>query len=219
MPLNFLLSFHFYREPKTVRRYAALPGIGKLFADSGAFSAWAAGAAVQQDDYAKWLEEVGSCFSCAAALDVIGDPRASFENAVALRKRVSRELVKDIVPVVHANDADWQGWLARNIDAGFDYIGIAPSYLRRSGAASLALPWLRACFARKPEHVRYHGFAVTSWPLMSGSLGTRSTRRAGPRSCAIARRSSSSTGDEWWRWTWVTRRSSSSTQRSFGPMA
>lgn len=172
-PLRILLSYHYYKnEDIDALLKECFEGIEiDVFADSGAFSAWTTGATISLDAYADWLKRWESRFSCAAALDVVGDGRASLNQTLKLRKMLAGSKLP-IIPVFHTGDRpegdikQHFGWLTRYLDEGFDYIGLAPNALRRTNGAKLIRPWIAECFRRKPEAVKYHGFAVTGWALM-----------------------------------------------------
>lgn len=168
-PLRVLFSYHFYREADVGQLIEEdLRDLNPdVFADSGAFSAWSLGKTITVDEYVAWLRRWGHCFTCAAALDVIGDAQASFDQTLELRKKLG-PVPYPIIPVVHSND---QGgalkWLDAYLKEGFDYIGVSPTGAIY-GNPALMQSWLQLMFDARPEHVRYHGFGVTGWkPLTS----------------------------------------------------
>jgi hypothetical protein len=165
-PLRLLLSYHYY---KGADLDALLANFGDveldLFADSGAFSAYTLGAPIAVDEYAAWLRRWKHRFTCAAALDVIGDAEASNRQTQELISKVS-DLSFPVLPVFHANDRGGFEWLSQYIADGHRYIGIAPNSLRWSGLQGTVDPWLARCFELRPENVKYHGFGMTSWELM-----------------------------------------------------
>lgn len=138
-----------------------------FFADSGAYTAWTLGETITVEEYAAWLAKWKHLFTCAAALDVIGNAEASFAQTVRLRELLAgEEGVPEILPVYHSNDVGGTIWLRRYLDAGYKYIGISPTGAIYSNR-KLLTAWLDACFKMKPPDVRYHGFGVTGWSMVS----------------------------------------------------
>lgn len=164
-PLRILFSYHYYRDEDMASRIqVVLKDVPTdVFADSGAYSAWTLGQTIEVPAYADWLARWGHLFTCAATLDVIGDPVGSFKQTEQLRKMVDPRL--EIVPVFHSNDPGGLAWLQRYIDAGYTYIGISPTGAIY-GNPKLMKAWLTQCFRAKPPHVRYHGFGVTGWDTL-----------------------------------------------------
>lgn len=164
-PLRILFSYHYYKDEDLDRcMNEALKGIPcDVFADSGAFSAWTTGHPITVQEYADWLAKWGHYFTCAAALDVIGDAVGSFKQTEELRKLVDPKL--NILPVFHSNDEGGFKWLQAYFDAGYDYIGISPTGAIY-GNPKLMHAWLTKCFQMRPAHVKYHGFGVTGWKVL-----------------------------------------------------
>lgn len=163
MTLRLILSYHFFAEEDFDRAQEALSGFDlDLMADSGAYSAWSAGVTIDLDAYSKWLERWGDRFSAVAALDVIGDAEASFQQTLELRRRFPS---LPIMAAYHSNDVGGFDYLKRYIDAGFDYIGISPVG-RLYANRPLLKAWVKGCFDLRPKEVRYHGFGVSSWSLL-----------------------------------------------------
>lgn len=162
-PLRVLMSYHYFKRSNVREMVNSLSHLGvDVFADSGAYSAFTTGATITVREYAAWLKEWRGCFSAAAALDVIGNPHASLAQTHELVAELG-DIGCPVIPVYHGTDGSID-WLDRYIDAGFKYIGIAPGPVRRD--RKLFMHWLRACFARKPDDVGYHGFAVTGIDAM-----------------------------------------------------
>lgn len=160
-PLRILFSYHYYKNEDIAQLlHDDFAGIDcDVFFDSGAYSAWTTGSTITVDEYVAWLKKWGHLCSCAAALDVIGDAKASYEQTEELRAKLG-EVSFPIIPVYHSNDEGGFVWLDRYLKAGYDYIGISPTgSIYRDKKAYRA--WLAECFRRRPAHVRYHGFGVT----------------------------------------------------------
>lgn len=161
-PLRLLLSYHYFKDEDIERlKNVELAGFKdvQLFADSGAFSVWSAGATITVPEYAAWLKRWGHCFTVAAALDVIGDAEASYRQSNELRDIVD---TVEIMPVYHATDDGGFAYLRKYVDAGYTYVGVSPTALRTSNPR-LMDTWIAKCFDLRPEGVRYHGFGVTGW--------------------------------------------------------
>lgn len=160
-PLRILFSYHYYRDEDIDQCLTeTLKGIQcDVFADSGAFSAWTTGHPITVKEYAAWLAKWGKNFTCAAALDVIGDAAASYRQTVELRKMVDPKL--ELIPVFHFRGSRDFDYLEKYLAAGFNYIGMGGLVGARNPA--LVQAWLTKCFQMKPTYVRFHGFGVTGW--------------------------------------------------------
>ena len=73
MSLNLLLSYAFHAKTDLARIRAAMP-CGRIMIDSGAFTAYTKGQAVDIVAYAEYLEHWRGCWDHAITLDAIGDP-------------------------------------------------------------------------------------------------------------------------------------------------
>lgn len=169
-PLRLLLSYHYFRDDDIGKLIAeCFHGTQlDLFADSGAYSAYTTGTRITVQEYAEWLRKWGHLFTCAAALDVIGSAKDSYEQTGLLRNMVDPKL--PIIPIFHSNDeADGEkgqwNWLTRYLDDGYDYIGISPTGNIYSSPKWLQA-WLARCFKMARPGVRYHGFGVTGWKVL-----------------------------------------------------
>lgn len=169
-PIRVLASYFYFEkanlEDLSIKAFEGLPVTLDMFADSGAYTAWTGGAPITVEKYAGWLKRWGHLFTCAAALDVIGNGRDSLKQAVELRDIMQKtHPTLPIVPVFHSNDEGGFKYLERYFALGFDYIGISPTGAIYS-AQRLMDAWLVQCFKMKPENVRYHGFGVTGWRML-----------------------------------------------------
>lgn len=88
-----------------------------IFLDSGAFSAMTQGAEIDIDEYIKFIKKYNDVIDYYAALDVIGDPVKSYENAVYMKKKGLNP-----IPVYHLIDRDFY-WFEK-ICNEFPFIGI-----------------------------------------------------------------------------------------------
>lgn len=137
---------------------------GTIFLDSGAFSMFTKGVAVDLKEYANFRIENQDIIHVASSLDVIGlnKEQASYDNFKVIEGYGAK-----VQPVHHARDHD--DWLPRYIDEGYDYIflgGMVPEstqYLRE---------WLDHVWEKyliNPDgtaKVRVHGFGLTTLDLM-----------------------------------------------------
>lgn len=74
-PVNALVSYHYFADYDLDR----LPNL-RLIGDSGAFSAKSQGAEITPAALAEWGRKWSHRLSWLAALDVIGDPGATYRN-------------------------------------------------------------------------------------------------------------------------------------------
>ncbi|RLF30300.1 MAG: hypothetical protein DRN14_00145 [Thermoplasmata archaeon] len=151
-----------------------------LMMDSGAFSVWTKGSEVDLDAYIEFCKDHLDVIDVIVALDVIpgrpGDKasltRENIETSCELGwKNYQRMLkaglpVEKVLPVFHQND-DFK-WLRRFIRRGVPYFGISPANDRTSYQRQL---WLDQCMRivcddKGMPKAKFHGFAVTSVPLM-----------------------------------------------------
>jgi hypothetical protein len=100
---NVLLSFAYlgtsWLPAKCVS--AITSGALSVMVDSGAFTAWKQGKAIDLEDYLRWLEAPAFTFETAIALDVIGDADASVSNWQRMRARAPHVR---LMPVWHEGD-------------------------------------------------------------------------------------------------------------------
>lgn len=150
-----LYSFWEYRNKDLTAHSDGVP----KFADSGAFSAWNAGANVTVEAYIDWLTKWQSRFTAYSNLDVIGDPAATWRNQELLQASGFRPL-----PVFHVGESF--DWLTRYIDAGHTYIALGGMVPYLSHSASKLGSWLVRCFKVAGDTVRFHGFGATNWNLI-----------------------------------------------------
>jgi hypothetical protein len=153
-----------------------------MILDSGAFSVWTKGAAVDLEAYISFCKQHPDT-TYYVNLDVIpgkaNDKRSlrrrHGDNPIEIAcqrgwdnwKRMSEELpVQKIIPVFHQNDS--VRWLEAYLNEGVEYIGISPA---NDCTTTQKRKWLRSIkqylfdSAGRPL-VRTHGFAVTSYRLL-----------------------------------------------------
>lgn len=134
----------------------------ELFLDSGAFSAWSQRQRIDIYKYIKFIQENKDYIQVYANLDVIGNPKATWQNQMIMEDAGLHPL-----PIFHYGSED--KWLKRILDHGYDYIGIG--IMQKS--KNKLIPWLDHIFydyltdEQGRPVVKVHGFAVTSFELMT----------------------------------------------------
>lgn len=147
----------------------------KLMLDSGAFSAWKRGVAIDIDEYCDYIKQHQHLLYSYVTLDHIpGKPNvkrtlAEINHSAELsykNQQYMKKLGLSPIPVFHMGE-DFK-WLRRYMDDGEPYIGISP-------AADLPQPairdWLDRAFTVVCDKdgwpkVKTHGFGVASFDLL-----------------------------------------------------
>ena len=155
---------------------------GKLFVDSGAFSAHTVGKEVDIDEYINFLNSVDDYIYIAASLDKIPGvfrqvktrkqcleaPLIGWENYLYIRERVKSP--DKILPVFHQNE-DYD-WLITMLETKFDgkhipYIGVSPANDRSTKEKN---EWFETVFRMISQssnpNVKTHAFGMTSLPVL-----------------------------------------------------
>lgn len=149
-PRNVLCSFHYFKEYDLDR----LPNL-RIIGDSGAFSARSQGAEILTPDLAAWAKKWRHRLLWVAALDVIGNPKATRRNW----KAMVEEGVPGVPTIHFGEEPSEMDWYA---ERGVDFLGLG-------GLVGIPLPrqmrWLIKVFkyaqANHPE-MRFHGWGVTA---------------------------------------------------------
>lgn len=164
----------------------ANPGYkGKLFVDSGAYSAYTRGKVIDTDDYIRLINEIGDVVTVFAQVDIIpqkidGEPTEaefsaaagkSWENYLYMISKVKPEYRDKIMPVFHFQEDT--KWLTNMLEYTFEdghhipYIGLAVSTID-NGATRYA--WLEMCFSiikKSPNpNVMTHAFGMTALSVL-----------------------------------------------------
>lgn len=149
----------------------------EIMLDSGAYSAWFHGAAIDLDTYIDFCQEHKSRFKSIVCLDQIpGANRSAAKTSVDIEKAaiishrnhtIMRKAGLEAIPVFHQGE-DWR-WLDLMMAEGVSYIGISP--YPRAGQDSI-LQWLDQVFTRITDEageplVKTHGFGATSWSMIT----------------------------------------------------
>lgn len=150
-PRNILCSYHYFKT-YDLDRLDRLRIIG----DSGAFSARSQGAEIKTSDIATWARHWKHRLAWVAALDVIGDTKASRRNWAEMVNDHQVQGVPTIHFGEHPSEMDWY------VEQGVDFMGLG-------GLVAIPLQrqmrWLIQVFkyaqANHPQ-VRFHGWGITS---------------------------------------------------------
>jgi len=175
-----LISYHYMGKPETRFYFEEhRDKFKRIILDSGAFSAWNAGAKIDIDKYADFILEWQDKIDYIVNLDVIPGypglkkiPQEEIERSAAqglenyfylLDKGVDKS---KLIHVFHQNE-DFK-WLEKMLDLGMEYIGLSPANDRTTQEKML---WLDDCMRlvtndKGEPIVKFHGFAVTSFRLM-----------------------------------------------------
>ena len=130
----------------------------KIFLDSGAFSAYTIGEEINLQEYIDFLHKMKEYLEVYAALDVIGDPKASWQNYKEMVKQGLNPL-----PCFHQG-SDFK-WLHRYADKT-DYIGLGKlAILKDKKVKSDFLSKVFNDFP-DPKKIGFHGFGMTDLDLV-----------------------------------------------------
>lgn len=149
-PRNILVSYHYFKG-YDLNKFAGLRVIG----DSGAFSALHQGAEITTEQLAVWATKWRHRLCWVAALDVIGDPKATQRNWVEM---VERHNVP-AVPTIHfGSDPALLDFYA---DRGVDFAGLGGLVGKPIGRQ---MRWLVSVFRYARDNhpqMKFHGWGVT----------------------------------------------------------
>jgi len=159
MRLKILLSYWYYKDADLdalFKKYFTEP-YPEVFADSGAFSAMTQGGEVNINDYAKWIKRYRHLFASYANLDVIKNAEKTWENQQTLE-------AMGLFPVPAFHVMENFKWLEHYVSL-YPYIalGVAGNQVMRDKI----IAWLIKCFKIAKDKSVFHGFGLTSWPVMS----------------------------------------------------
>lgn len=166
-PARILISYHFWKKTPELDSVLARMrdefggGVLDLFSDSGAYSAFTQGVHVSLDEYIEWLKTYRTWFTVIGALDVIGDAKGTYDNAVRMRDALGDET--PILPAFHVGEP-WE-WLERYV-AEFPHIALGGMVPYAGSRRRILNAWLSKCFTMIPPTTRVHGFGLTSWEFI-----------------------------------------------------
>lgn len=151
-----------YSFPRRGRSaWSSLSHFCSVVLDSGAYSVWSRGAAVDLGEYAEYCASVAGELAWYANLDVIGDWRAGLVNLATMEK-----MGLSPVPVFHLGEP-WG--LLEDFACGYELVAIG-----RGPGIPFGRMWrmLEEVFARYSEQdgaplVRFHGFRMTHRRLLA----------------------------------------------------
>lgn len=159
--------FSFYHESKRMFDCEPLdPADFRMFADSGAFSAWTKGTAIDMEEYGAFVRYHAGYLEAYAALDVIptSTQPAALEQAAALSWANYQLMLQDgldPVPIYHYGES--RKWLDKMLGSGCTYIGLG-------GMGNANRPqrkaWLDSVFKDLPAGIKVHGFGVSAIDLL-----------------------------------------------------
>lgn len=173
-------------DRKAIEEWAASRALGhakgKLFIDSGAFSAHTKGSEVNVDEYIEYVNRLDDQVAIFAQVDKIPGtfrkpktkqelleaPEISWKNYLYMRDKVKSP--DKLLPIFHQGE-DYK-WLKLILDARFDgkpipYIGISPANDQTTKQKEL---FIDKCFkiikdSSNPD-VKTHAFGMTAWDLL-----------------------------------------------------
>lgn len=158
---HYLLSYHYYAKTD-LDKLAEASGTPDLtfLADSGAFSAFHAGAQVTVEDYVAWIKRWDHRLHAVAALDVLGDHKASIRNTQKMR-----DLGVDPLPVFHLGEpiTVLEQYLAET-----EYMAIG-GMVKASVTMRDRRLWKYLATIHQlagEAGVKLHGFGLSSWPVI-----------------------------------------------------
>lgn len=166
---SLLVSFHYKSLLKCVDLF---PQTDYLLLDSGAFSAWSAGASIDVIEYGDWLCQVKETYGKrikrieAINLDVITNKSDSKE---VLKKALDDSMKNlyylktrghNVLPVHHQFESYS---VLEDYSKEFDFICISPNNREHTNSKR---DYLDNCFSRIKATKKTHGLAVTAEPLM-----------------------------------------------------
>lgn len=156
--MNMLWSYAYARKVELDAFLHQLP-VERLrfFADSGAHSARTLGITIGLDEYAGWVKRWEPLFTVYANLDVIGAPQATRDN----QTRLEQVHGLDPMPVFHTGEPF--EWLDKYLADGYTYIALGKLL---GNPVKVLRPWLAQCFKMAEGRAVFHGFGMTTWPLL-----------------------------------------------------
>lgn len=157
-PVDALVSYHYYQRDDLMGAVTR-PGHLRLIGDSGAYSAYAQGKTIKLAEYAAWCLRWRDQLAWVAALDVIGDPDATYRNWAIFRDQHGI----CSIPTLHAggDPARLDVYAAE----GVDFIGLGGLV----GVANRATGWLVQVLRYARDHhpaMRFHLWGVTTRKIL-----------------------------------------------------
>lgn len=174
VPTDILTSYHYFSNSNM----AQIASWGtRIIGDSGAFSAMTSGKPIDREQFHEWAHRWRDSLFWTAALDVIGDPDATFENWQAARRDGL-----ELVPSVHYGEGT--AALDRLAEEGATLIGLG-GMVPYSSEKDRLMRWCLQMHRHARDHhphVRFHGWGI-SHPYLVDNLPWWSTDSSGFSSC------------------------------------
>lgn len=171
--------FSQYNDRKGIAKYIENPNHGKLFVDSGAYTAYTKGVEIDVDEYIEFINSITTHVTIFAQVDkipgqygkpktkedIVQAPEISWKNYLYMRDKVLEP--DKLLPVFHRREA-WKhldrilSWID---DKGrhIPYIALAPTTDSTSGEK---IEWLHQCYERIENSdnpaVKTHLFGVSN---------------------------------------------------------
>lgn len=174
VPTDILCSYHYFSDIDMGR--IASWGT-RIIGDSGAFSAMSSGKPIEREDFHAWADRWRDDLFWVAALDVIGDAEASYQNWQAARRDGL-----ELVPTIHYGEGTDQ--LDRFAEEGATLIGLG-GMVPYSSEKDRLMRWCLMMHRHARDHhpqVRFHGWGI-SHPYLVDNLPWWSTDSSGFSSC------------------------------------
>lgn len=174
VPTDILCSFHYFGDIDM----GAMRSWGtRIIGDSGAFSAMSTGKPIEREVFHAWADRWRDDLLWVAALDVIGDAEASYQNWLAARRDGL-----ELVPTIHYGEGTAQ--LDRFAEEGATLIGLG-GMVPYSSEKDRLMRWCLMMHRHARDHhpqVRFHGWGI-SHPYLVDNLPWWSTDSSGFSSC------------------------------------
>lgn len=157
--LKILLSYWYYKDTDLdalFEKYFTEP-YPEVFADSGAFSAMTQGVTITPKEYGDWIKRWQHHFTVYSNLDVIKDAEGTWRN-----QQILEDMGLEPLPCFHVLE-DWR-WLEHYVER-YPYIALGVAGMQSRKDAIMA--WLVRCYQIAQDRAVFHGFALTSWQVMS----------------------------------------------------
>lgn len=163
LKLRILISFWYYGDSDLDQLFEKhfADSYPDVFADSGAFSAFYQGQAIDVAAYADWLSQWEHLFTSYANLDVKGSTAKTIDQGLSNLAYLEGRGLKPI-PVFHAGEPFS---VLDDLCTNYKYLGLGGIAGTRAGNKRLAR-WLVHCFKIAGDRAVFHGFGMTSWALL-----------------------------------------------------
>lgn len=174
VPTDILCSYHYFNgiDMAKVQEWGT-----RIIGDSGAFSALSGGEPIDREEFHAWAHRWRDDLFWTAALDVIGDAEASYQNWIAARRDGL-----DLVPTLHYGEGTKA--LDRFAEEGATLIGLG-GMVPYSSEKDRLMRWCLQMHRHARDHhphVRFHGWGI-SHPFLVDNLPWWSTDSSGFSSC------------------------------------